>query len=83
MDITEEPNRIFVRLRFDKYGDFGDDKEISNWMLPLFERYDNDHRPIVMDNPSSGQTAAIFGDESHALMVVQDGNQADNGTQSP
>jgi len=63
-----------LKLRFDKYGVFGDEAELEKWMLPIFEKYDTDKRPLVMDNPITGEVATVFGDASDSMVVVQRGD---------
>jgi len=63
-----------LKLRFDKYGVFGDEAELEKWMLPIFEKYDTDKRPLVMDNPTTGEVATVFGDASDSMVVVQRGD---------
>lgn len=69
--ITEEKNRVLVKLRCSKYGDFGDVEEMTQWLGPILGRYDTDLRPIVMDNPTSGQTLTVFGDENWSFGIIQ------------
>jgi hypothetical protein len=59
-EITERADRIIIKLRFDKVGtQFNDLAETMAWLAPLCDRYDKDPRPIVMDNPNSGEIAII------------------------
>jgi len=74
LEVVEEPTRIVLKLRFDKYGVFGDEAELEKWMLPIFEKYDTDKRPLVMDNPITGEVATVFGDASYSMAVVQRGD---------
>jgi hypothetical protein len=74
LEVVEEPTRIVLKLRFDKYGVFGDEAELEKWMLPIFEKYDTDKRPLVMDNPTTGEVATVFGDASDSMVVVQRGD---------
>lgn len=74
LEVVEEPTRIVLKLRFDKYGVFGDEAELEKWMLPIFEKYDTDKRPLVMDNPTTGEVATVFGDASYSMVVVQRGD---------
>lgn len=60
VEIIEEPKRIVVKLRFSKCGDFGDVEKIKDWLRPIFEKYDTDERPLVMDNPTTGEVATVF-----------------------
>lgn len=73
VEVVEEPTRILIKLRFDKYGAFGDEAEFENWLLPILEKYDSDKRPLVMDNPKTGEVATVFGDANYSMAVVQGG----------
>jgi len=69
--VIEEPTRIVFQLRLDKYGVFGDEAELSDWLLHILEKYDTDKRPIVMDNPTTGEIATVFGDASSSFVCVK------------
>lgn len=71
LTITQEPDRILVKLTFDRYGFFGDEEAIKEWLGPLFEQYDNDKRPLVMKNPTTGEIATIFGNKTSGFMLVE------------
>lgn len=71
VEITEEPSRVVVKLRTDKYQDLGDGVELQKWMLPILEKYDSDPRPLVFAYPLTGQTATVFGDANHSVVLVQ------------
>jgi hypothetical protein len=71
LEVVEEPTRIVLKLRFDKYGVFGDEAELEKWMLPIFEKYDTDKRPLVMDNPTTGEVATVFGDASDSIVIMK------------
>lgn len=70
LEVTEQPDRIILRLRFDKYGALGDDAELENWMRPIFEAYEADPRPFVLDHPGTGQVATIWGDRDQSVLAV-------------
>jgi len=74
LEVVEEPTRILLNLHFDKYSVFGDEAELAKWMLPIFEKYDTDKRPLIMNNPTTGEIATIFGDSSNSMIVVQRGD---------
>jgi hypothetical protein len=71
LEVIEEPTRIVLKLRFDKYGALGDEIELATWMAPIFMQYDTDPRPLVMDNPNHGEVATIFGNAENGMAIIQ------------
>lgn len=57
--VTEAPTRVFLGLTMSRYGEFGDDAQIREWMAGIIVPYDVDPRPFVTVNPCSGETATI------------------------
>ena len=70
LTVTECPDRITVRLTFDRYGDCGDAAEIARQIWPLFSRFDTDPRPIDFDAPDLGQRAVIDSADGCAFAVL-------------
>ncbi len=72
LEVIEEPGRIVLKLRCSIYGeDLGDTDEISKWLWPVFERFDSDPRQIFIDNPSTGQTATVWGDANNSMVFYE------------
>lgn len=71
LEVVEESARIVFRLRFDKYGDFGDVVQVKKWLKPIFDKYESDKRPMVMDNPTTGEVITIVGDANGSIALVQ------------
>ncbi len=70
LEITEEPERVFMKVTLSKYGEFGDDKIIHDWLVGIFKKYDDDPRPTVMPNPISGEIATIYGGKGKNTVAV-------------
>ena len=69
LEVTEEPHRILFKLSFSRYGKLKDVSELETWLRPLFEKYDTDKRPLVIENARTGEEVAVFGDANSSLMV--------------
>jgi hypothetical protein len=59
-EILETVSEVYVNLSFSKYGDFGDVQQVNDWLFPIFHRYENDKRPVIMVHPLSGQVCTIY-----------------------
>ena len=68
--LTEHPDRIEVTVHFSKIGDFGDVAELEQWLTPIYERYDNDPRPVVSIHPRTGETAVVWGDANNSIGMI-------------
>lgn len=68
--VDEQKDKILVKIRFDKYGDFGDVPQLMKWLEPIFMAFEEDPRPIEMDNPTTGEQATVYGDSSNSIIVV-------------
>lgn len=71
LEVLEEPSRIFIKLTFNKYGAFDDFENVDRWLFPILERYDSDPRPFIMENPTTGEVATIYGDSSNHLAIIR------------
>lgn len=69
VEIIEESDRVLLRVRFDKCGDFGDRESFLKSLEPLISKYEADPRPVVMDKVT-GEVAAIFGDREGGVVFV-------------
>ncbi len=72
--VTEHPDRVEVRLTFNRYGDLGDKPEVMQWLEPIFTAFDSDPRRLVMNHPHSGQRLVVSGDDRACVALVQPGN---------
>lgn len=59
VEFIEQPEQVIVKVTFTKYGFFDDDAEVRQWLTPLFARYEDDPRPVVMANQHSGEVAVV------------------------
>lgn len=59
-EILETVSEVYVNLSFSKYGDFGDVPQVADWLFPIFHRYENDKRPVIMVHPMNGQVCTIY-----------------------
>ena len=71
LEIGERNDRVFLALTFDKYGDFGDLAEITKQLAREIIRFDGDGRPLIMRNPTTGETATCY---DGWFAIVQCGN---------
>lgn len=71
MVITEQPDKVLVKLRFSKYGSFRDIEKVTAWMAPIFVQYDADPRPLVIDNPHSGEVATVTEFDGTTCAIVR------------
>ena len=71
LEIDERNDRVFLALTFDKYGDFGDLAEITKQLAREIIRFDGDGRPLIMRNPTTGETATCY---DGGFAIVQCGN---------
>lgn len=71
LEVIEEPTRIVMKIRFDKYGDFGDLDEVKKWLWPIMEKYEADPRPMIMDNPMTGERVTVMGDASNFVALIE------------
>ncbi len=61
VDISEQPDHVLVTVTFDKVGeDFGDGAQIREWLLSIFKKYENDKRPVLLNNASTGEQVLIL-----------------------
>jgi hypothetical protein len=71
LTITEHPDRIELRLTFDRYGELGDEADILRQLRPLLAPFDSDPRPLAFDAPDLGQHAVIdFDAQGRPFAVV-------------
>jgi hypothetical protein len=75
--ITEQPNRVTVRLEFSKIGAFDSDVQLSDWLTQIFERYQKGKRPIGFDNNLSRDAAlaATLGKPILAALLIAWGEE--------
>jgi hypothetical protein len=57
--ITERSGFVVVELSFDKYGNLGDEAEVRTWLGTIFEKYEDDPRPVFMPHPATGELAML------------------------
>ena len=70
LTVTEHPDRIALRLTFDRYGQLGDEADIARQLWPLLARFDADPRPLDFDAPDFGQRAVIDTDASDRPFAI-------------
>ena len=70
LEIIETISEVYVNLWFSKYGDFNDLQLVTDWMLPIFSRYENDKRPVVVTSPSSNLTGVIEGSGDNCISYL-------------
>ena len=75
--VIEYPNRIIVHLDFSIYGVCDDDVALADWLLSIFERYQEGKRPICFDNPLSRDAAlaATLGKATLAALLIAWGDE--------
>jgi hypothetical protein len=56
----EEADKTVQKLRFTRYGDFGDMEQIATWLWPLILKHDRPGVPFVAHHPLSGQVVTIY-----------------------
>jgi hypothetical protein len=57
MRVTLRPGFIVAELSFSEYGDLGDQAEVRSWLGSIFEKYEDDPRPVYMPSPTTGELA--------------------------
>lgn len=57
--VHEFENRVHLDLQFTVYGRLGDEGEIDAWLLGIISPFENDPRPLTINNPHSGEVAAV------------------------
>ena len=57
--IVETAAAVTFTIRATRYGRLGDEIHFARWLQPIVARYDSDPRPIVIDDPHSGQRAIV------------------------
>ncbi len=60
LEIDERTDRVFLKLTFDKYGDFGDLPEIAERLAREFLPFDGDGRPVIVRDPNTGDLATCY-----------------------
>jgi hypothetical protein len=71
--ITERPDCVVMKLRFDRYGVLGDEANIRARLRPLLAKYADDPRPIALHDDRTGTVYNVAGDGSHATARRCDG----------
>jgi hypothetical protein len=74
--VSEQPNRVTVRLEFSRVGAFDSDIQLANWLTAIFERLGK-RRPIGFDNALTRDAAlaATLGKPTMAALFIAWGDQ--------